>query len=294
MGNKRGAARPHLILKFFELEVRSLLDLCTLRDTLIADTDGVYDAREYNDRLLLVLRSMMSEAELHLLRLRMEAGKMRQIEKGTYRQVLPTGLVRLQDRQVVKHPDRLTRRAIELVFERFRFLGTVPKVLKSLRKEEVLLPRFRYEGLHNGASLGEAPQRQHLLHPLQSGVCWCLRLRSARQGPGRLGGTRQESEQADGGVDRRPSGHVSCLHRLGGVLGQPTAPQTKRLPFDPEQARRPSQGAGASWGACGLRPLWTPDERRLQRYERPGQGPPGEVTFATLSGRPMALPVACT
>lgn len=56
----------------------ALLDLCTLRDTLIADADGVYDPTDYNDRLLLGLRGMMSEAELHLLRLRMDAGKARQ------------------------------------------------------------------------------------------------------------------------------------------------------------------------------------------------------------------------
>jgi DNA invertase Pin-like site-specific DNA recombinase len=97
---------------------------------------------------------MMSEAELHLLRLRMEAGKMRQVEKGTYRQVLPTGLERLPDGRVVKHPDAHVRRAIALIFERFASLGTVPKVLKSLRGDGVLLPRFRYGGLHTGSFCG--------------------------------------------------------------------------------------------------------------------------------------------
>ena len=73
----------------------ALLDLCTLRSTLIADADGVFDPTDYNDRLLLGLRGMMSEAELHLIRQRMDAGKLRQVEKGTYRQRLPTGLIRL-------------------------------------------------------------------------------------------------------------------------------------------------------------------------------------------------------
>jgi DNA invertase Pin-like site-specific DNA recombinase len=140
----------------------ALLDLCTLRGTLIADSDGVYDARDYNDRLLLGLRGMMSEAELHLLRLRMEAGKMRQVEKGTYHQVLPTGLVRLEDGRVVKHPDRHARKTLELVFERFRSLGTVPKVLKSLREDEVLLPRFRYGGLHTGELLWVRPTNANI------------------------------------------------------------------------------------------------------------------------------------
>lgn len=128
----------------------TLLDLCTLRGTLIADADGVYDPSNYNDRLLLGLRGMMSEAELHLLRLRMDAGKMRQVEKGTYRQILPTGLSRLNDGRVVKHPDERVRAAIELVFERFGALGTIPKVLKSLREDEILLPRLRRREPHAG------------------------------------------------------------------------------------------------------------------------------------------------
>jgi DNA invertase Pin-like site-specific DNA recombinase len=135
----------------------ALLDLCTLRDTLIADSDGVYDPTDYNDRLLLGLRGMMSEAELHLLRLRMDAGKKRQIEKGTYRQGLPTGLVRLDGGPVVKDPDQRVQRAIELVFERFASLGTISKVLNSLLEDGASLPRFRYGGPHHGELLWLRP-----------------------------------------------------------------------------------------------------------------------------------------
>jgi DNA invertase Pin-like site-specific DNA recombinase len=135
----------------------ALLDLCALRGTLIADADGVYDPAEYNDRLLLGLRGMMSEAELHLLRMRMDAGKARQIEKGTYRQGLPTGLVRLDDGRVVKHPDLHVRRAIGLVFERFASLGTISKVLNSLLEDGATLPRFRYGGPHHGELLWSRP-----------------------------------------------------------------------------------------------------------------------------------------
>jgi DNA invertase Pin-like site-specific DNA recombinase len=135
----------------------ALLDLCTLRGALIADADGFYDPTDYNDHLLLGLRGMMSEAELHLLRLRMDAGKMRQIEKGEYLQGLPTGLVRLDGGRVVKDPDRHVRRAIELVFERFSSLGTMSKVLGSLREDGASLPRFRYGGPHHGEILWVRP-----------------------------------------------------------------------------------------------------------------------------------------
>ncbi len=121
----------------------TLLDLAAVVGTLIADADGIYDPRGYNDRLLLGLRGMLSEAELHLLRLRLDAGRMRQVERGTYRQRLPTGLVRLPDGPVVKDPDLQVQRTIALVFARFAALGTCQKVLRSFRDESLLLPRIQ-------------------------------------------------------------------------------------------------------------------------------------------------------
>ena len=127
-----------------------LLDLAALVGALLADTDGVYDPRNYNDRLLLGLRGILSEAELHLLYLRMQAGRRRQIEQGAYRQALPTGLVRLPDGRVVKDPDQQIQHTIALVFERFAALGTCQKVLRRFRDEGLLLPRRQTAGRYAG------------------------------------------------------------------------------------------------------------------------------------------------
>jgi DNA invertase Pin-like site-specific DNA recombinase len=51
-----------------------LLDLCALTGTLIADSDGLYAPGDFNDRLLLGLKGTMSEAELHLIRARLDGG----------------------------------------------------------------------------------------------------------------------------------------------------------------------------------------------------------------------------
>jgi hypothetical protein len=51
-----------------------LLEICALTDTLILDEDGVYDPSHFNDRLLLGLKGTMSEAELHVLRARLQGG----------------------------------------------------------------------------------------------------------------------------------------------------------------------------------------------------------------------------
>ena len=123
-----------------------LLDLAAMFGTLIADCDGIYDPRLYNDRLLLGLKGTMSEAELHMLRQRLDAGRMNQVKRGTYRQRLPTGYLRLPDGTVVKDPDEQVRHVIDLVFDKFSELGSANKVLRYLRKNEILLPRRQSAG----------------------------------------------------------------------------------------------------------------------------------------------------
>src|SRR5918995_3083314 len=59
-----------------------LLEICALFGTLIADLDGVYDPAHYNDRLLLGLKGTMSEAELHLIKQRMQRGKLNKARRG--------------------------------------------------------------------------------------------------------------------------------------------------------------------------------------------------------------------
>src|SRR5205823_580462 len=104
-----------------------LLDLAAVFGTLIADTDGIYDPKLYNDRLLLGLKGTMSEAELHLIRNRLDAGRLSQVHRGEFRQMLPTGLLRLDEGSVVKDPDEGIRHTIELVFHTFDEHGSCRK-----------------------------------------------------------------------------------------------------------------------------------------------------------------------
>ncbi|WP_162145535.1 recombinase family protein, partial [Sinorhizobium meliloti] len=49
-----------------------LLELAAMSRTLIMDEDGIYDAASFNDRMLLGLKGTMSEAELHILKSRLQ------------------------------------------------------------------------------------------------------------------------------------------------------------------------------------------------------------------------------
>jgi DNA invertase Pin-like site-specific DNA recombinase len=117
-----------------------LIELCSVFGTLIADTERVYDPRTYHDRLLLGLSGMMSEAELHHLRQRLQAGEWNKAARGDLRLPLPVGLIRLPGGEVTLHPDEEVQVRMRLVFERFRTLGTAAAVVRSLRRDDLPLP----------------------------------------------------------------------------------------------------------------------------------------------------------
>src|SRR5262247_289476 len=123
-----------------------LLDLAALFGTLIGDTDGLYDPRLYNDRLLLGLKGTMSEAEHYLLRQRLTAGRLSKVQRGEYVQPLPTGLVRLSDKSVIKDPDQQIQHVIGLVFSKFEELGSAFQGRRYCKRQEILLPRRHGNG----------------------------------------------------------------------------------------------------------------------------------------------------
>ncbi len=101
-----------------------LPELCGMTGTLICDEDGLYDPRNFNDRLLLGLKSQMSEAELHWLTSRMNEAKRAAARRGELRVPLPVGLVCDDDGGVVIDPDEEVAAAISDVFAAFTATGS--------------------------------------------------------------------------------------------------------------------------------------------------------------------------
>src|SRR5262249_23421418 len=82
-----------------------LIDLAGLTDTLIGDGDGLYHPAVFNDRLLLGLKGTMSEAELHILRARLNGGIRNKAARGELRRGLPVGFVWGEEQgEVCFHP----------------------------------------------------------------------------------------------------------------------------------------------------------------------------------------------
>ena len=102
-----------------------LLDLAGVTDTLIADTDGVYHPAVFNDRILLGMKGTMSEAELHILRARLDGGIRNKAARGELRRGLPVGLVWGEaDGEVRLHPDEAVVGVIAAIFARFPECGS--------------------------------------------------------------------------------------------------------------------------------------------------------------------------
>ena len=118
-----------------------LLELCGITDTLIGDNDGVYHPALFNDRLLLGLKGTMSEAELHIIRARLDGGIRNKAARGELRRGLPVGLVwGEQDGEVLFHPDEAVTGAIRTVFERFAEFGSARRVWLWFRSEGLSFP----------------------------------------------------------------------------------------------------------------------------------------------------------
>jgi DNA invertase Pin-like site-specific DNA recombinase len=168
-----------------------LLELCALAGALLADADGVYDPVEFNDRLLLGLRGTMSEAELHLLKQRMLAGKQAKARRGELAIPLPTGYVRRPSGEAALDPDEQARTVVRLIFAKFAELGTLHGVLRWLVDHDVELGIRLHAGPDKGELVWRRPNRmtlQNILHsPVYAGIYAYGRRRvdPRRQRPGR-------------------------------------------------------------------------------------------------------------
>src|SRR5918911_3798497 len=108
-----------------------VIELCAVFRTLIGDEDGLYDARDPNDRLLLGVKGTLFAAELHILHARMRGNLLNKARRGELALRLPVGYRRLGDGTVVLDPEDAVRETLALVFERFAVLRNARAVQRD-------------------------------------------------------------------------------------------------------------------------------------------------------------------
>jgi len=168
-----------------------LLEICALSDTLILDEDGLYDPSHFNDRLLLGLKGTMSEAELHVLRARLQGGIKNKARRGELQIPLPVGLTYDDLGRVTLEPDSQVQNAIRLFFQVFQRTGTACAVVQHFRKNKIDFPRCLRRRERAGrlvwGPLQHSRALQVLHNPRYAGAFVFGRTRTRRLPSGRTG-----------------------------------------------------------------------------------------------------------
>jgi len=131
-------------------DLHRLIELCGLFNTIVVDEDGIYNLKDFNDRLLLGLKGTMSEVELHFLRARMLGGKMNKAKKGELKFPLPVGYVYDSVGKVVFDPNQEVQTAINNVFHIFQVSGSAYGVVKYFAQNSLKFPKRAYGGNWDG------------------------------------------------------------------------------------------------------------------------------------------------
>lgn len=163
-------------------DLSRLLELARLTDTLVIDSDGIYDLADFNDRLLLGLKGTMSEAELHLLAGRLQGAKRAAAERGELRTPLPIGYLYDDEGTVIIDPDEEVRAAIADVFTAFTATGSAYQVVGAFAARR--FPRRAYGGSWAGqlqfGALTHSRACAILTNPCYAGAYVFGRFRSRR------------------------------------------------------------------------------------------------------------------
>lgn len=149
-----------------------LFELCGYFDTLIADTQQIYDVSIPNDRLVLQIKGTVAELELSSLKTRLRAGIESKAARGELKILLPPGYVYDLDNQIVIDPDARVQQAIRSMFKQFQHATSVRQIALQYRDTQTLFP-IRKPRTREGIAW-EIPQRyilhKLLAHPMYAGA----------------------------------------------------------------------------------------------------------------------------
>jgi DNA invertase Pin-like site-specific DNA recombinase len=150
-----------------------LVRSCGLFGALLGDYDGLYDPNDFNDRLLLGLKGIMSEAELHFLRQRMYEGRLNKARRGELFYHAAIGYVRQPGGGLALDPDEQAQQVVRLIFDQFDRQGSLHGVLRYLVHHGIRLPVRPHSGPNRRKLEWHRPNRETLKnmlhHPVYAG-----------------------------------------------------------------------------------------------------------------------------
>jgi DNA invertase Pin-like site-specific DNA recombinase len=167
-----------------------LLEICALTHTLILDEEGLYDPSTFNDRLLLGLKGTMSEAELFVLRARLQGGILNKARRGALKLTLPIGLCYTESNTIVLDPNLQGQATIREVFHSFGLTGSAFATVRHFHQERLLFPRRVRCGPHQGEIVWGEIEHHDVLrvlhHPAYAGAYVYGRTHSTKTADGKV------------------------------------------------------------------------------------------------------------
>jgi len=243
-----------------------LIELAALSETLILDEDGVYDPAHFNDRLLLGLKGTMSEAELHVLKARLQGGIINKARRGELPVPLPIGFVYQADNTVALDPDRRITESLEWLFATYRETGSAMAVVKRFQQESLEFPRRIRRGIGKGelhwGPLEHSRVLQILHNPRYAGAFVYGRTRTGRTA--QLQPTVRKVPRDDWQV-LIPDAHVGYISWEEYERNQSTLDRNRAGFISGERGGMPREGIALLQGrvVCGIC-----GERMRIRYQR--------------------------
>jgi len=151
-----------------------LFELCGIFRTLLGDEDGVYDANDPTDRMVLGLKGIMSELELHTMRNRLHRGAINKARRGELFHSVPTGYILVSKDEVVLDPDEQARSVVHQILDKFDEVGSIYRTFRWLANQKISLPMRLRGGPRKGELEWRRPTmvtvRNVLTNPIYAGA----------------------------------------------------------------------------------------------------------------------------
>ncbi|MCY4532687.1 MAG: recombinase family protein [Gammaproteobacteria bacterium] len=243
-----------------------LIELAALSETLILDEDGIYDPAHFNDRLLLGLKGTMSEAELHVLKARLQGGILNKARRGELKMPLPIGLAYQADDTITLDLDQQIRQSLALLFTTFRKTGSAMAVVKRFTREGLKFPQRIRRGIGKGevhwGEINHSRVLQILHNPRYAGAFVYGRTRTGRTAQLQITVRKVARENWPVLI---PNAHVGYISWEEYERNQSTLHRNRTGFISGERGGMPREGSALLQGrvVCGLC-----GERMRVRYQR--------------------------